>query len=170
MQLDHEMIVNAPASKAWAVLGEQFGDIGQWSTSIEASSLQGELGVGCVRACHSTGFGPFSGGLFTERLTEFDPQRRIFRYEGLQGLPWFVTAASNRWTVERLDAARCKVRSQASLDIVWWLRPLGFVFRFMMRAGLREFVEEMIFRIERGEPHPRKRTSMRAQPNLTSSP
>jgi hypothetical protein len=46
VELSGDIVVEAPAPVAWAVLGERFGRIGEWATPIAASSLEGEPRVG----------------------------------------------------------------------------------------------------------------------------
>ena len=68
MELRREVEVAATVDEAWAVLGEQFGEIAAWTNAILASSLEGKLGVGAVRTCTIEGFGPFKEGAVKERL------------------------------------------------------------------------------------------------------
>jgi hypothetical protein len=56
MELRANVMIDAPAAAAWAVLGERFGDIGEWATPITASALDHALGSGSVRTCHVAGF------------------------------------------------------------------------------------------------------------------
>ena len=39
MILENEVHVKVPASQAWQLLGEEFGQIAQWAIPITASSL-----------------------------------------------------------------------------------------------------------------------------------
>ncbi|MBX2800856.1 MAG: SRPBCC family protein, partial [Myxococcales bacterium] len=72
MEMRRTIEMEASADQAWQVLGERFGDIAQWSSTLATSSLQGTLGVGATRVCQGTGFGPFPPGEVTEELVEFD--------------------------------------------------------------------------------------------------
>lgn len=53
MQIHMEVKINAPADEAWKVLGEGFGAISDWTSSLKASSLDGGLKAGGVRTCES---------------------------------------------------------------------------------------------------------------------
>ncbi len=156
MEIHCTILIDAPATEAWSVLGEHFASIGDWAASITASSLDGALGVGATRTCSSKGFGPFPGGEFSEVLTHFDPKSMAFSYRAVTGMPWFVSRAQNRWTVEALRENQCCVHSRATLELLWWMRPLGPILQRMMRASLRGFTEELQYRVLHGSAHPRK--------------
>ena len=156
MEMHSDFVVNAPAEQAWHVIGEMFADIGEWTCSIQRSWLDGELGVGAVRSCESPGFGPFKPGVYSEKLTQFDPEAMAFTYVATEGMPWITTLAMNRWSVEAIDENRCRVRSHATLELLWWLRPLAPLLRLATKKPLREVGEELIHRVEKGVPHPRK--------------
>jgi len=89
MELRAEVIINAPAQTAWAVLGEQFGDIGTWAGPIVRSSVDSQPGPGTVRTCQIARFGPFSAAIIRERLVEFDPEAMSLAYESAEGMPAF---------------------------------------------------------------------------------
>ena len=80
MQLTNVHIINAPAADVWDLMGERFADIGDWSDTVEASSLDGPLGTGATRTCKLK---PTPAGLDTieETLTAFDRNRQHFAFE-----------------------------------------------------------------------------------------
>jgi Polyketide cyclase / dehydrase and lipid transport len=96
MQLRAEVVVDAPAHAAWAVLGERFGQISEWAAPIVTSCLDGELAVGATRTCQFTGFGPFKASTIKEGVVEFDPLAMSLAYESADGMPSFVKRAINR--------------------------------------------------------------------------
>ena len=98
MALYKEVVVNAPAAAAWAILGEQFGQIVEWAAPITASSLEGELRFGAVCTCHIARFGPVAPGAIKEHLITFDAQTRSWAYEAVEGMPGFIRRAVNRWS------------------------------------------------------------------------
>ncbi|MEM7154582.1 MAG: SRPBCC family protein [Myxococcota bacterium] len=155
-----EIEVDAPASEAWQVLGEQFGDVGQWASSLRSSQLDRSPGVGAVRTCELTGFGPFSAGRISEELLEFDPAAMRFIYAARTGLPRMFHAAKNRWSVEAVDDHHCRVRSHASIDLHWWALPLATWLGWGIRSGVDRFTEELRHRVERGTAHPRKAAAL----------
>ncbi|WP_211695429.1 SRPBCC family protein [Mycobacterium spongiae] len=155
MELHTEIAINAPASTAWEVLGTQFGEIADWTATIGSSTLEGQLGVGAVRSCQSNGFGPLPVGAVTEEITHFDSEAMELAYVATSGLPPFLREARNSWTIVPNGASRCVATSHARLVLAPWARPLGAIARLQVRRLLRQVGEELAFRVERGEPHPR---------------
>ena len=90
MRMRAELVVNATAGDAWVVVGERFGEIGEWASAITESVMDGPPAVGHVRTCRVAGFGPIAAGVIKERLTQFDPEAKSLSYEAA-GLPWFIT-------------------------------------------------------------------------------
>ncbi len=84
MEMRVEIVIAAPAEDAWAVVGDHFGEIGQWASAITASAMDGRPAVGQVRACQVAGFGPIAAGVITERLVSFDPAARSLFYEAVE--------------------------------------------------------------------------------------
>lgn len=154
MELTTTIELDAPASAAWQVLGEEFGTIHTWSSSLSNSHLIGDLGVGAVRVCTGEGFGPFPPGQVRERLLAFDRDGMQFTYEATEGLPWFVRRARNRWRVEPLGSDRCAVTTHATVELAWWVRPVGFLLPRAMKAALNTFLDELRARVE-SEADPR---------------
>lgn len=163
MELKAEVVVNAPAGAAWAIIGEHFGRIGEWATPISASSLDGDPCVGAVRTCHIAGFGPVKPGVIRERLVAFDPVSRSFAYEAAEGMPRFFGYAINRWSVHALDDRRCVVRIHATLQLRGPMRMLGLLLKIKMSRDSRGVLEELCHRIEAGTPHPRKLEALAKQ-------
>jgi Polyketide cyclase / dehydrase and lipid transport len=156
VDLRAEVVIDAPAAAAWAVLGERFGQIGEWAAPITSSCLDGEAMVGATRTCHFAGFGPFKAGTLTERLVEFDPGAMTLAYESVDGMPSFVKSARNRWTVQPRSAASCLVRTHATLELQGPVRLLQFVVRRRLQADGARVLDELRYQVEHGRPHPRK--------------
>jgi hypothetical protein len=150
MDMHMQIDIDAPASEAWRVLGDDFGALGEWSTNIDSSSLDGELGVGATRTC------AFGRSQVTEQLTEFNPDAMVFRYVGTSGMPPGMREPTNRWSIEALGRARCRVHSHATFELAWWLRPFGPLMRLAWGRVGKRFCEELKYRIEQGHPHPWK--------------
>jgi Polyketide cyclase / dehydrase and lipid transport len=156
MDLHSEHPVAAPEAAAWAVVGEQFGRISETLVAILDSRLDGPLAPGTSRTCRTAAFGPVPSGEIVERLTVFDPQRRRLEYEATGGMPSFVTAAVNRWSVHPATYGTSLLRVHATLTLKPWARPLGPLLRLRLRSASRQALEELTHRIETGRPHPRK--------------
>jgi hypothetical protein len=72
------------------VVGERFGEIGEWASAISESVMDGPPAVGRVRTCQVAGFGPIAAGVIKEHLIEFNSQARSLSYEAAAGMPWFI--------------------------------------------------------------------------------
>ncbi len=153
MEMRAELVVGKPAEDAWAVVGERFGEIGEWASAIAKSSMDGQPGAGQVRTCHVAGFGPVAPGVIRERLVSFDPEARSLSYEAAEGLPGFIARAVNRWSVHPGPGRSCTVRIHATLTLRPTARPLGPVLRWRMRADTRRALAELRHRVETGRPH-----------------
>jgi hypothetical protein len=164
MDLSAEVMINAPASEAWVVLGERFGQIGEWAAPITESTLEGEPEVGAVRTCHIARFGLVEPGVIKERLIAFDPEALQLAYEAIEGMPSFIQGAINRWSVHSLADSRCLVRTQATL----WLRApfnwVGFLFKWSMQANGARVLDELKHQVEQG------RAPAASRPSPTCTP
>jgi len=57
MEMRSELVISAPAEDAWVVVGERFGEIGEWTSPITRSAMDGPPAAGRVRTCHVARFG-----------------------------------------------------------------------------------------------------------------
>jgi Polyketide cyclase / dehydrase and lipid transport len=162
MEMRAEVVVDASAEDAWAVVGERFGQIGEWASAITESAMDGMPRVGAVRTCHVAGFGPVAPGVIKERLTGFDQQARSLSYEAAEGMPGFVVHAVNRWSVEPGPGGGCTIKIHATLTLRWPARPLGPVLRWRMRADIRRVLAELRCRVKTGRAHPAKAAALAA--------
>ena len=160
MEMTAQIRIEVPAAQAWDVVGTRFGDVAAWAAPITASSLdRTTAAAGAVRTCHVSGFGPLGDMVVHERLLAFDDATRSLTYDAVDGLPGFVRRATNRWTVEPDGANACVVRTRATLDLAWWMRPAGpFMAARLRREGVA-VLEELAHHLQTGRPHPRKATS-----------
>ena len=139
MHITSEIRVDTTVERAWAVLGEQFGDIAAWAEPVLSSSLDREPGIGAVRTCAVTGFGPMSAMTIHERLIRFDPAARRFAYEALDGLPRTIARAENHWSIASFGTG-CRIRSEATLE----LRGVAVVFTPLIRTRLRADIDAIL--------------------------
>ncbi len=143
MKIQTTLDIDAPATAVWHVLGEQFGDVADWSDAITGSSLDRPLGEGAVRTCDLKAFGPIPAGKITEELTRFDRGSRSLTYVVRSGVPGFMRFVENAWTVESRDEHRSRITSRATFRLAWWMLPLTPLLRFQLGRGLRSFVGEL---------------------------
>jgi Polyketide cyclase / dehydrase and lipid transport len=159
VKLEAEVVINAPAAAAWAVLGERFADIGEWAAPITSSTLHGDLGVGAIRTCQISSFGPLALDVVRERLIAFDPARMTLAYESVDGLPAFITSAINHLSIEDIDDRHCLVRSHANVALRGPARLLAPLLQRRMQIAARHVFEELRQQVEHGRAHPRKSAS-----------
>jgi hypothetical protein len=156
MKMRAELVVSAPAEDTWVVVGERFGEIGEWASPITRSAMDGPPGAGRVRTCHVAGFGLVPPGVIRERLLHFDPQARSLSYEAAGGMPGFIRRAVSNWSVQPGPGGASTVRIGATVTLRPLARPLGLVLRWRMRADTRRVLAELRYRVETGRPHPAK--------------
>ncbi|MBL4685545.1 MAG: SRPBCC family protein [Nannocystaceae bacterium] len=154
--------LDVPAAEVWRVLGERFGNVGDYAAGVQSSSMDGEVGVGAVRTCTTQPFGPFAAAKITEELTEFDPAAMKFTYLAGGDLPRMIPTSKNRWSVEALGSERCRVQCHASVDLLWWALPLAQLLGWGIRSEVLRFGEDLRYRVENGTPHPRKLAALGA--------
>jgi hypothetical protein len=145
-------MINAPAEDAWIVVGERFGEIGEWASAITESVMDGPPAAGQVRSCQIAGFGPIKAGVITERLTQYDPAAMSLTYQAAGGMPWFIAGAVSRWSVAARPGGACTVRIHATVALRPAARPLGPVLRWRLGADTRRTLAELRQRIEAGHP------------------
>jgi hypothetical protein len=156
MRIQESITIASSASQAWAILGEQFGDIGQWATPIQFSTLEGNPQVGAIRHCHIAAFGPVPAGIIKERLLEYNPKEMYLIYDAIEGMPKFIAKAQNHWSVKALNEQNCQVTTKSTLKIHGWMRAFEFLLAKRFRKGGVAVLEELKYRIEKDIPHPRK--------------
>lgn len=151
-----ELELEVPAERAWTVLAEQFGDVGEYASGVRKSTMDDEVGTGAVRTCQTQGFGPFPSLEITETLTEFDREVMTYAYVAGGELPKMIPSSTNRWTIEPIGANRCRVRSHARIQLKWWALPLAPLLDRSIHSEIERFGEELRHKLETGTPHPRK--------------
>lgn len=163
MKIQRSMDVNAPATDAWALLADGFGDIGEWTSVVDSSRLVGDrVEVGAVRHCRVSG--PGSGdGLAVERITAFEPDSMTYTYEAVDGLPGLVRSARGTLSIAPLAGDRCRVRADGRIVLPWWLSPLSPVVSLTMGSAIRKFFRDLQYRLEHGAPHPEVAAARRLQ-------
>jgi len=134
MKMRAELVISAPAEDTWAVVGERFGEIGEWASPITRSAMDGPPAAGRVRTCHVAGFGPVPPGVIRERLLHFDPQARSLSYEAASGMPGFIRRAVSCWSVRQGPGEASTVRIRATVTLRPAARLLGPALRWRMRA------------------------------------
>ncbi len=84
-----------------------------------------------------------------------------FAYEAVDGMPGFIERAANHWSVHPLDDERCLVRTHATVTLRGPAKLLGFLLKHKLQSDGARVLDELRYRVEHGEPHPRKVRAMR---------
>lgn len=165
IQITTSVVINAPTGKVWKVIAHEFGDIGQWASTIAGSkafATSRAVGGGLnqaeaepkARVC-TTNVPGFKD--IQETMTQYNEGAMQYSYEATEGRPWFVTRAENTWRVRSLEISTSEVETRAEVEInKFW----GILFAPLMKAQFTRMgnrtLEELKFYIEQGQVHPRK--------------
>jgi len=158
-QIKGKVTVNAPAEKVWQIVAHDFEHIGQWASAIPTSfvntnapAVDGAAVGGRVCTNSVAGFDDIH-----ETFTYYDEAAMKFGYAATDGLPGFMEAAENNWSVKPVNANKCTVEARGEVDVKAF--PGLFMFPFlkwqMGRIG-KQTMEELKYFAEHGQPHPRK--------------
>jgi hypothetical protein len=134
MELRAQVAIGSPAHTAWAVLGEHFGQIGEWASPITSSCVEGEPAVGAIRTCQIAGFGPFKAGTIKERLVKFRSRGDVAGLRELRRDAELRPERDQPWPVHPETEATCLVRIHATLELRGPLRLLQFLLEGRLQA------------------------------------
>lgn len=140
MEMNFSRRLNAPANEIWALMGEGYGDVGQWARGLKGSHLRDPgagMVQGAIRVCERD-----NGQAIHEQARIYDPHSMTLSYTVVDGMPSWVAEASNTWTI-RPDGLGCVVTARAVLTLPWWLRPVTPLMRMWIRSLGRRFMDDM---------------------------
>lgn len=154
MNIKKEILVNSNIEEAWEILGNQFGEAHQWASGLNQSIGYGKPqleGASCsVRDCDTT------QGKIKEVLRTFDPNRYVLKYEVIEGFPFFIDTAINKWRLT-------KNGSSTKVDIDFNLKTkgiMGIIMKPMIKMQMNKLIgyvlEDFKHFVETGKPSPRK--------------
>lgn len=159
IELGLDIDLDVPVSTAWQVLGEEFGDVGEYVSGIDTSTAYGGLQVGGGRTCSISGFGPFSASEINEELTLFDRDAMKFAYVANKGLPPMFEEARNRFSIEATGTNQCRVTSRATIELRWWALPLAGLLGWSIRSNLATFAGDLRQRVAQGDATPQNQAA-----------
>ena len=94
MKVKREINIRTSASRAWEVLGEEFGSFSEWSSALSSSYIDGKLKVGSIRTCQLSGdFGPIKASTIKEQIITYSPEEMTLEYQVILGLPTMMKKA-----------------------------------------------------------------------------
>jgi hypothetical protein len=178
-ELSVDLIIAAPGDRVWAVIGPGFVRIGDWATTIPASTALADrpgqaphpdTGPALATAAFDA---PITGRVcetgirlvpqVTEHLIAYDDGARTLTYRA-EGMPAFVTLARNTWTVTPLDPGRCRVSLRARFDTRGLLGLLGrWVILAQTRRTSRHLTDDLRVFVQTGRPSPHKQRQLAAR-------
>jgi len=163
--LRQHIVIDAPADTVWQVVAGRFDRIGEWAAAIPASvfaTADTDVDVGApvaARVCE-TGIGALPR--VTETIVGFDAANQTLTYQASKGMPAFVTAARNTWTVTALSARQCQVDIAAEFTTRGVIGRLArtIILARVLRDG-RHVLDDLKYYVETGTPSPRKLSRQR---------
>ncbi|MEM7588321.1 MAG: SRPBCC family protein [Acidobacteriota bacterium] len=161
MVIEQRRIVEASEQRAWRVLGEQWGEVDEWASAISHSTVSQQRGsslAGATRSCEVPG----SPG-FRETMLTYDADARSLSYQVIEGVPPFITHATNTWHIYPLSEDRSIVTSRIELAVAPGTpQPAVGMVKGQFTQLMDLSVDELVHYIETGRPHPRKVAAKRA--------
>lgn len=160
VQIKRVLIINAPLSKAWQVLGPEFADAYKWASSLKHSQASDQTsfnGSTCTeRGCYIKGMGKTK-----EKLLIYSENEHTISYHVYEGMPKMVKYATNTWTLTDLGNGKTKVEINLVMKTGGMM---GSMMKGMMRKKMSklatEVIEEFTYYVENGTPHARKLKSL----------
>ncbi|MEM7113499.1 MAG: SRPBCC family protein [Chloroflexota bacterium] len=159
MEVIRQLNVNAPATRLWEILAENYDRVGEWTSEITQSASNPDLNVGEGRVCTTPGFGDVK-----ETITAYDEKRRQFSYAAeISSFPFFVKDVGNSWRVEEKGINRAVVHMHMNAKLLpIFAQLMGPVMKRQMGKAADVILEELKYYAETDEIHPRKQEQLRA--------
>ncbi|MEM7799405.1 MAG: SRPBCC family protein [Chloroflexota bacterium] len=153
MNVTRAVEIKASASTLWRILAEEYDQVGEWTTQIEASSPNPDLPQGEGRVCVAPGFGDIK-----ETITYFDEKTREFSYEAeISSFPFFVKEMGNSWRVEPKGNNRAVVHMNLKGRLLpVFAQIMGPIMRRQLAKSADTILSELKYYAETGKIHPDK--------------
>jgi len=164
MKIATDIVIDKPIAVVWDVVGTQFGNAHVWASALLHTRGHGEKiseQVAASRTCEVRGMGRVQ-----EKLLEFDPLGYSLTYKGVDGFPFFVGSAVNRW---RLVAEGTGTHVYSDVEVITKGLTgtlMSSMMKMQMSGLMRTTLEDLKFYVESGRPHPRKQKTLAAAQKL----
>lgn len=102
--VEREITINVSATQLWDMVGNGFLDVHKWASNVDHAVGKGEAefaGAVCTERYCDVNVKGFSK--ISEKLLNYDEQKKVLEYEVKEGMPGFVSSAVNEWTVVAID-------------------------------------------------------------------
>lgn len=112
--LTREITINVSADELWEMVGPGFTDVYKWASNVDHSEGAGTAefsGATCSeRTCDVAvkGFNKIQ-----EKLVKYSDDQMNLAYSVHEGMPGFITEATNDWTVVPVSDTQCKLVMKA---------------------------------------------------------
>ncbi|MEQ8325505.1 MAG: SRPBCC family protein [Vicingaceae bacterium] len=141
-KLEKEITVNVSTAELWEMIGPGFIEVYKWSSNVDHAEGGGQSefdGATCSeRFCdvNVKGFNKIS-----EKLTKYNDEQMNLAYEVTDGMPGFITAAVNDWTVVSVNGNQSKLIMKAKFESKGLM---GGLTRGMMKKKMTETLETVL--------------------------
>ncbi|MEM9488918.1 MAG: SRPBCC family protein [Myxococcota bacterium] len=137
MEIERSFTIAAAPDHVWDILGKRFHEVATWASSIDTSSALDNAsrssGVN-DRMCKT------AQGVFKEKVTLFDEERRTLAYAVYEGLPGFVREGGNTWWITSLAPRHTEVRFRMKFE----LSPIAnFFMGWMLKRQMGRVADEV---------------------------
>ncbi len=158
MEFKQEVWANQSVSEVWQILGNDYANAHKWAAGLYHSEGMGQPqleGASCnTRSCDT------SSGKIKEEIRVFDPANYVLAYEVIDGFPFFVDTAVNRWSLHpQGDKTLIKMHLTMKTKGL-----VGFLMAPMMKLQInkvtRDAVADLKYYVEHGVPSPQKAREM----------
>ncbi|CCG53614.1 Protein of unknown function precursor [Flavobacterium indicum GPTSA100-9 = DSM 17447] len=151
-----ELIINAPISKAWQVLGPEFADAYKWASSVKHSEARDNTSFNGSK-CSERGCSIKGMGNTKEKLLIYSEADHKISYHVYEGMPKMVKYATNTWTLTDLGNGKTKVEINLIMKTGGMM---GAMMKGMMKKKMTKMakgiIQEFGYYVENGTPHPNK--------------
>lgn len=160
MVIEKEIEILNSIEHTWNVLGPDFAHPDKWASVVSRAEGRGhpiETSQYDERACQTT------MGKMREKVTGYSDKDFRMSYQIEEGMPFFVTNATNDWQLTKLTPQKTKLKIKMKCG---FKGIIGRLMQPMMKRQINKLgtvlVEDFAYYVENGKPHPRK---LKAQKN-----
>ena len=136
MRIQHIVTIDAPVDKVWDIVGNRYGEVGNWARTVDRSTAkmgQTPGGAACTGRTCATTLGDFS-----EDIVRFDPAKHELAYTATgDKMPGFVRSLQGDWQLEPIGPNRTKVRMELTADIA---PPFNILMGWMMKMQFNKAI------------------------------
>ena len=138
MEFKKEIIINKPVEVVWEVLGHQYGDAYKWASGLNHSKTYNAAVIQGAPSANRTCELP--SGTIKEEIIKFDAVNFILEYKVIEGFPFFIDTAVNKWQLTKISAESTKVAMHLKVKTKGLI---GKVMTPMMRLQLNKQIQSI---------------------------